>query len=367
MAIPPNGTERVTAAGVSIWLDDLSRTLLESGGLRDLIAERNVVGVTTNPTIFAAAIGNDFSYQRQVRQLASEGKDVEQIAFRLITDDVRAACDVLRDTHILSRGRDGWVSVEVDPRLAHDADATIVQAQQLASVVDRPNVMIKIPATDEGLIAIRQTIALGISVNVTLIFGVQRYLQVVDAYLSGLEQAAKDGLDLALIHSVASFFVSRVDAEVSGRLGASSPLVGKVAIANALTAYQAFLEAFRTERARDLQSIGANVQRPLWASTAVKNLALPAALYVIGLVAPSTVSTISPATLEAVGEASEPISETIQSNLDSACSSMAKLSQEGVSIADVARVLEAQGVDKFQSSWKELLASVSSAIGDKKQ
>ncbi|MFE4720721.1 transaldolase, partial [Streptomyces sp. NPDC056728] len=282
--------------GVSIWLDDLSRKRIESGNLAELIENSHVVGVTTNPSIFQAAIGSGEGYEEQLADLATRGVTVDEAVRMMTTADVRAAADILRPVYDATQGRDGRVSIEVDPRLAHDTDATVAEAKQLSWLVDRPNVMIKIPATKAGLPAITEVIGLGISVNVTLIFSLERYRAVMDAYLAGLEKAQAAGIDLAGIHSVASFFVSRVDAEIDKRLDQvgtdeAKSLKGRAALANARLAYEAYEEVFASERATKLETAGANKQRPLWASTGVKDPAYKDTLYVDELVAPGTVNT----------------------------------------------------------------------------
>ena len=283
--------------GVSVWLDDLSRNMIAGGDLTRLVRDLGVVGVTTNPTIFAAALSRGDAYDAQVAQLAASGADVDAAVFAITTDDVRAACDLLRPVFDATGGQDGRVSIEVDPRLARDTQATIEAARTLWRTVDRPNVMIKIPATVEGLPAISTVLGEGINVNVTLIFALDRYRAVMNAFLTGLEQARLHGVDLSTIHSVASFFVSRVDTEIDGRLDAlgteeARALRGEAAIANARLAYQAFEEIFATPRWANLADDGAHKQRPLWASTGVKDPAYPDTMYVTELVAPGTVNTM---------------------------------------------------------------------------
>ncbi|MET0854582.1 MAG: transaldolase, partial [Microterricola sp.] len=279
---------QLSAAGVSIWLDDLSRERIVSGGLQKLIDEKNVVGVTTNPTIFASALANGHAYEAQVAELAASGASVDEAVFEITTRDVADASDIFRPVYDASNGVDGRVSIEVEPGLAHDAAGTIAQAKQLWAKVDRANAMIKIPATIAGLEAITETIAAGISVNVTLIFSLARHQQVIDAYIAGLEKAKANGHDLSTIHSVASFFVSRVDTEINNRLDAigsdeAIALKSKAGVANAQLAYDVFIKAFETERAAALLAAGANAQRPLWASTGVKDPSLPDTLYVTNL------------------------------------------------------------------------------------
>ena len=308
-------TQKLSDAGVSIWLDDLSRERLTSGNLAELIKTHNVVGVTTNPTIFAGALAKGAAYAEQMRELAAVGASVEEAVFAATCDDVRAACDVFAPVYKASNGFDGRVSIEVDPRLARDAEGTVKMAHELYERVGRENVMIKIPATQEGLRPIAETLAAGISVNVTLIFSLTRYREVINAYMLGLEQALENGKDLSTIHSVASFFVSRVDTEIDARLeaagGDAAQLKGKAGLANARLAYEVFEEMFSSQRWARLQAHGANVQRPLWASTGVKDPSLPDTLYVTGLVAPNTVNTMPEATLNAVADHGEITGNTI--------------------------------------------------------
>ena len=353
--------------GVSVWLDDLSRELLAGGGLARLVDTRHVVGVTSNPTIFANALVEGDRYAAQVRALAARGATVDQAVFEITTDDVRAAADVLRPVFDASGGLDGRVSIEVDPRLAHDTDRTIEAARLLWRTVDRPNAMIKIPATEAGLPAITAALSEGISVNVTLIFSLQRYRAVMHAFLAGLEGARTAGLDLASIASVASFFVSRVDTEIDKRLDAigtdeASALAGKAAIANARLAYQAFEEVGSTERWRVLADAGARVQRPLWASTGVKDPRYPDTLYVTELVAPDTVNTMPAKTLDAVADHGKITGDTVRGRYDGATEVLDALAALGISYRDVVELLEREGVDKFEKSWAELLATVNDEL-----
>ncbi|MFT4295558.1 MAG: transaldolase [Micropruina sp.] len=352
-------------AGVSIWLDDLSRALLSSGNLARKIAEDSVTGVTTNPTIFAAALSNGADYAGQLAGLGEV--DVDTAIKQLCASDVRDACDLFAGVYASSGGYDGRVSIEVAPTLAHDADGTVAQASELRELVGRENVLIKIPATRAGLPAIRDAIARGISVNVTLIFSEDRYRAVMDAYLSGLELAAAAGLDLRTIHSVASFFVSRVDTEVDKRLTAlgRTDLHGRTAIANALVAYGAFQEVFGTERFAALRAKGANLQRPLWASTGTKDPALPDTLYVTGLVADGVVNTIPEKTMDAFADHGE-VGPTILGRAAEGRAVLDEVAAAGVDLADVHQVLEDEGVEKFVVSWHELVASVEKAIASVK-
>jgi len=354
----------LSAAGVAVWLDDLSRERLRSGNLAELIASKSVVGVTTNPTIFASAVANGDAYDQQLRELAGQGAGVEDIVRVFTTDDVRHACDVLRPVWAATGGRDGRVSLEVDPRLAHETDETVAQAIELWTIVDRPNVMIKIPATEEGVPAITRTLAEGISVNVTLIFSVQRYRTVMEAFLHGLEQARGAGHDLSTIASVASFFVSRVDTEVDNRLEAigtrqAMGLRGKAALANARLAYGAYQEVFGVgSRWAGLAEDGAKPQRPLWASTGVKNPNYPDTMYVTELVAPNTVNTMPEKTMDAVAEHGECTADTVSDTAVAAQQVFDALDGVGIDITDVFRTIENEGVQKFTASWAELADTV---------
>jgi transaldolase len=362
-----NPLATLSGHGVSIWLDDLSRELLETGDLQKLVDTRHVVGVTTNPTIFASALAKGDRYEDQVRGLAARGADVETAVFEITTDDVRNGADVLRPVYDRSGHLDGKVSIEVDPRLARDTEATIRSARQLWETVDRPNVFIKIPATREGLPAIRTAISEGISVNVTLIFSLQRYREVMEAYVEGLEGAKAAGHDLAEIASVASFFVSRVDTEIDKRLEGigtdeARALRGQAAIANARLAYQAFEEVTATSRWQALADAGAKVQRPLWASTGVKNPDYDDTMYVTQLVAPDTVNTMPGATLEAVADHGTITGDTIRGTYEQARATLDALAGLGISYDEVVRLLEEEGVEKFTTSWNELLESLASAL-----
>ncbi|MET7477136.1 transaldolase [Streptomyces sp. NPDC005648] len=362
--------KRLSDEGVSIWLDDLSRRRIESGNLAELVANRHVVGVTTNPSIFQAAIGSGEGYEEQLADLAARGVTVEEAVRMMTTADVRAAADVLRPVYDATGGRDGRVSIEVDPRLAHHTKATIAEAKQLAWLVDRPNVMIKIPATKAGLPAITEVIGLGISVNVTLIFSLERYREVMDAYLAGLEKARAKGLDLGTIHSVASFFVSRVDSEIDKRLGAlSSPeastLKGRAALANARLAYEAYEEVFAGERWTALAGAGAHRQRPLWASTGVKDPAYKDTLYVAELVAPGTVNTMPEATLDATADHGEITGDTVTGGYAQARADLAAVEALGISYDEVVQQLEDEGVAKFEVAWQDLLDAVTKSLDSK--
>ena len=353
--------QALSDAGVSIWLDDLSRDRLDSGNLAELVKVRNVVGVTTNPTIFQMALSKGTAYDDQLEKLAVAGKNVDETVFALTTDDVRNACDVMASVYDATGGVDGRVSIEVDPRLAHETEKTIAQAKQLSAAVDRDNVLIKIPATLEGLPAITAVLAEGISVNVTLIFSLERYRAVMNAFLSGLEQAQAAGKDLSKIESVASFFVSRVDTEIDKRLDAidtdeAKGLKGKAGVANARLAYQAYEEVFSTPRWKSLEAEGARPQRPLWASTGVKDPAYKDTMYVVDLVAPGIVNTMPEKTLDAVADHGKVVGDTITPNYADAQKVLDDLEAIGVAYNDVVQVLEVEGVEKFEKSWDELLA-----------
>jgi transaldolase len=363
--------------GVSVWLDDLSRERLHTGNLERLVAERHVVGVTSNPTIFAKALSDADDYAEQVRDLAVRGVELEEAVRAITTYDVRWACDVLRDAYDRTDGQDGRASIEVDPRLAHKTDATIAEARALWWLVDRSNVMIKIPATEEGLAAITTATSEGICVNVTLIFSLARYRAVMDAYLSGLEQAHSKGVDLSTIRSVASFFVSRVDTEVDKRLDAiiesgqrveqAKALRSKAAVANARLAYREYDEVFTSDRWSALEAAGANKQRPLWASTSVKDKSLPDTMYVDELIAPDTVNTMPEGTIEAALDHATVDGDTVTTNYDDAEAVLDGLERLGISYEDVVKVIEDEGVDKFEKSWQELLDSVREALGGAKR
>jgi transaldolase len=352
----------LSAAGVSVWLDDLSRERLQSGNLQELIDTKSIVGVTTNPSIFQAAFAHGDSYDGQIAELAERGADVDATIRTITTDDVRTACDVLAPQWEASGGVDGRVSIEVDPRLANETEKTVAQAIELWKIVDRPNLLIKIPATEAGLPAITAVLAEGISVNVTLIFSVERHRAVMDAYLAGLEKAREAGHDLSKIHSVASFFVSRVDTEIDKRLekiGSEDALAlrGQAGVANARLAYAAYQEVFEGgQRYQGLQADGARVQRPLWASTGVKNPDYSDTLYVTELVAPNTVNTMPEKTLDAVADHGVITGDTITGTAAAAQEVFDKVSAIGVDLTDVFLVLEKEGVEKFVASWTDLLS-----------
>lgn len=355
----------ISRLGTSIWLDDLSRERLIAGGtarsLRSLIESEFVVGVTTNPAIFSAAISNSPLYQDEIRSLHRAGTDTEEIITTLTCADVMSACDMFAGVYERSAGSDGRVSIEVDPRFARDTESTIRQARELWQRIDRPNLLIKVPATLEGLPAITTLISEGISVNVTIIFSVTRYAEVLSAYNSGLEMRAAQGLDLSQIHSVASFFVSRVDTEIDARLQSNQDglhLRGKAAIANARLAYQHFELVTRSQRWRDLHNRGANFQRPLWASTGVKDPTYDPGMYVTELVAANTVNTMPEQTLIAVRDSDAPIQESISSYYENSAQVINELAGIGIDIEEVAGKLESEGIEKFIKPWNTLIENV---------
>lgn len=360
MSTNPN-LRALSEAGVSIWLDDLSRQRINSGNLAELISDYDVVGVTSNPTIFASAVANASDYSDKINELAARGAGVDEAVREITTNDVRDAADVFRDVYERTGKVDGRVSLEVDPRLAHDTERTVAEAVDLWKAVDRSNLMVKIPATLEGLPAITRTLAEGINVNVTLIFSVHRYRDVMDAFLAGLEQARDNGHDVSKIASVASFFVSRVDAEIDKRLeklDAGDQLRGKAAIANARLAYAAYEEVFGSERWKALEAEGAKPQRPLWASTGVKDPAYSDTRYVDGLVAGNTVNTMPESTLFAAADHADVQGDTISGTAAESQQVFDDLSAAGVDLTDVFAVLETEGVQKFEKSWDELLETV---------
>ncbi|MGI5121249.1 transaldolase [Marinactinospora thermotolerans] len=363
-----NPLKNLSDQGVAVWLDDISRERLRSGNLSELIRDKSVVGVTSNPTIFEKALKEGDAYDAQLHDLAVRGVSVEEAVRAITTYDIRWAADVLRPVYDATDGQDGRVSLEVDPRLALEAaERTVAEARALWWMVDRPNLMIKIPATEAGLPAITQALSEGISVNVTLIFSLERYRGVMEAFLAGLEQARENGHDLHTIHSVASFFVSRVDTEIDKRLEAigseqARGLRGRAAIANARLAYAAYEEVFSSERWKALESAGARPQRPLWASTGVKDPAYPDTLYVTELVAPGTVNTMPEATLEATADHGEISGDTVRGTYEQARADLAALAEVGVDYDDVVAVLEREGVSKFEKSWEGLLDRVSQQL-----
>jgi len=358
---------QLSAAGVSVWLDDISRERLTTGNLAGLIRDRHVVGVTSNPTIFAHALASGSAYDGQLADLEVREVGLEEAARSITTYDIRWACDVLRPVYGATSGVDGRVSIEVDPRIARDTAKTIAEARALWWLVDRPNLFIKIPATEQGLPAITQCLSEGISVNVTLIFALERYGQVMDAFLAGMEQARQAGHDLSTIASVASFFVSRVDTEVDRRLDKlgtpeAEALRGKAAIANARLAYELYEERFATPRWEALRQAGARPQRPLWASTSTKDPAYPDTMYVVELVAPGTVNTMPESTLDAMADHGKLEGNRGGSGYDQARQVFADLEALGISYQDVVTVLEDEGVAKFAASWQEMLETISTEL-----
>ncbi|MET7886442.1 transaldolase [Streptomyces avermitilis] len=359
--------KRLSKEGVAIWLDDLSRKRITSGNLAELIDQQHVVGVTTNPSIFQKAISQGDGYDQQVSDLAARRVTVEEAIRMITTADVRDAADILRPVFDATDGQDGRVSIEVDPRLAHNTKATVAEAKQLAWLVDRPNTLIKIPATEAGIPAITEVIGLGISVNVTLIFSLERYRMVMDAYLAGVEKAKERGLDLSKIHSVASFFVSRVDTEIDKRIDAlgtpeAKAARGKAGLANARLAYEAYEAVFSTDRWLALDKAQANKQRPLWASTGVKDPAYKDTMYVEELVAPNTVNTMPEATLEATADHGEIRGNTIAGTYEQARADLDAVERLGIAYDDVVQLLEEEGVDKFEASWNDLLKSTEAEL-----
>jgi transaldolase len=357
----------LTEAGVSIWLDDLSRVRLTDGSLDRLVRDRHVVGVTTNPTIFARAITSSEIYADQIRELAARQVDVATALRELTTTDVRAAADVLRPVFDATDGVDGRVSIEVDPRIARDTERTIAEAKALWWLVDRPNVFIKIPAVDQGLPAIAACLAEGISINVTLIFSLARYADVVESFLSGLERARDGGLDLSSIASVASLFVSRVDTEVDRRLDkiggdGAAALRGAAGIANARLAYRSHERTLSSDRWKALERAGARPQRPLWASTGVKDPAYPDTRYVVDLVAGGVVNTMPEATLDAVADHGDVPADSIHGTYDAAERTLADLRAVGVDYDDVMATLEDEGVATFDASWDHLGRQLEQAL-----
>jgi transaldolase len=359
--------KQLTDAGVAIWLDDLSRERLVSGTLATLVRDSHVVGVTTNPTIFQKAITGSDTYDEQVRDLARRGVEVGEALRAITAYDVRWGCDVLRPVYDASNGIDGRVSIEVDPRIAHETERTIAEARALWWLVDRPNLFIKIPATKAGLPAIAQCLAEGISINVTLIFSLERYGEVMDAFLDGMERARVAGHDLSRLTSVASFFVSRVDSEIDARLekvggDEAKALRGKAAIANTRLAYELYERKFDTDRWRALQAAGATPQRPLWASTSTKDPSYDDTMYVLDLVAPGIVNTMPESTLNALVDHGEFRGETVRAAYADAHKLLDDLAAIGVDYDDVVRVLEEEGIEKFEASWNELIESIQSEL-----
>jgi transaldolase len=360
----------LTEAGVSVWLDDISRDRLRTGNLKDLIDNFHVRGVTSNPTIFAHALSAGSAYDEQLADLKVRGVTVEEASRMITTYDIRWACDVLRSVYDATGHLDGRVSIEVDPRLARETAKTIAEAKQLWWLVDRPNLFIKIPATAEGIPAITEVLSHGISVNVTLIFSLERYGEVIDAYCAGLEKAAASGHDISQIASVASFFVSRVDTEVDKRLDKlgtddAKALKSQAAIANARLAYELYEQKLDTDRWRALAAKGARVQRPLWASTSTKDPSLPDTMYVVDLVTKDTVNTMPEATLRATADHGVLKGDTVHGTYAASRELFEKLEALGISYDDVVRVLEDEGVAKFEASWNELLETIRAELAAK--
>jgi transaldolase len=357
--------KQLSDAGVSIWLDDLSRERIETGNLADLIRDQHVVGVTSNPSIFQAALSHGERYDAQIRELAALGTDRDQAVRVITTDDVRNACEIMRPAYDASAHVDGRVSIEVSPGIAHDTDATVAEAADLWKTVDQPNLLIKIPGTKEGWPAITESVANGISINVTLIFGLEQYDHVMEAYVAGLEKAKENGHDLSGIHSVASYFVSRVDTEIDNRLdesGADASLKGLAGVANARLAFKAYEEFFSGDRWAALEAAGAHKQRPLWASTGVKNPDYKDTMYVDDLVVENTVNTMPEKTMHAVADHSEIKGDQVRPFYDDAEATMSRLADAGIDYDDVIKVLIKEGVDKFIKAWDELLGSVDEAL-----
>ena len=351
-----------------MWLDDISRDRLRTGNLQALIDDLHVVGVTSNPTIFAKSLSAGSAYDAQIEDLKIRGVTVDEASRMITTFDIRWGCDVFRPVYEATGGLDGRVSLEVDPRLAGDTAKTIAEARALWWMVNRPNLLIKIPATPAGLPAITQCLSEGISVNVTLIFALERYGEVIDAFMAGLEGAAAAGHDLSTLRSVASFFVSRVDTEVDARLDKlgtpeATALRGKAALANARLAYELFEQRFATERWAALRAKGANVQRPLWASTSVKDPAFGDTLYVVELVVADTVNTMPEATIRATADHGKLLGDTVHGTYDASRQVFADLEELGIGYDDVVQVLENEGVAKFEASWNELLDTIRTKMG----
>lgn len=364
----PAPVSQLAQAGTSVWLDDLSRDRIQSGNLADVITNKGVVGVTTNPAIFAKAMSQGTAYDQQISELSAQGMHAESAVFAMAGDDVRAACDVFAPIFDATNGVDGRVSLEVDPRLAADKEATVEQARNLAKTVDRPNLMIKIPATLECLPAITEVLGSGISVNVTLIFSEVRYRQVMEAFIEGIKLARENGHDLSTIHSVASFFVSRVDSEIDKRLDAidtseAEQLKGKAGVANARLAYAAFKETLvdNTEW-QALEADGARIQRPLWASTSVKNPEYPDTLYVTELAGPQTVNTMPEDTLDATIDHGQIDGDKLSGTEEESRQLFNDLCNAGVNLGEVWTVLEEEGVQKFVDSWGDLLETISGQL-----
>ena len=363
-----NNLAKITSKGQSIWFDDLRRDLLTSGSLEDLVNDDSVTGVTTNPTILAKAISESSEYDEQVETLARNGATIEDAYVALVTTDIQGACDVLHPVWEATGGADGFVSVEVSPGVAEDPAATIKEAREWVKRIDRNNLLVKVPATEAGAIAFEELTAEGVSVNVTLIFSLARYRDIAERYLSGIERFIDAGGDPSRVHSVASFFVSRVDTEVDARLKAFAPLAkaarlrGKAGIANARVAYGIFVDLFTSDRWEALAARGATVQRPLWASTGVKDQSYPDTMYVDSLVAPRTVNTMPLETLRAVASHGEPETLTAE-EVSSAPDLLAALEWVGVEFDDVVTTIEREGLEKFSASYDDLMATLKQRLG----
>lgn len=362
--------KRLSEEGVAIWLDDLSRKRITSGNLAELIDQQHVVGVTTNPTIFQKAISESDSYDPQLRDLAVMGVDVNEALRAITAFDVRWACDVLRPTYDASNTVDGRISIEVEPGIAHDTEKTVAEARTLWWLVDRPNLFVKIPATREGIPAIAQCLSEGISINVTLIFSLQRYDEVIDAFFEGMERAHKAGHDLSTLGSVASFFVSRVDSEYDKRLDKigsdeAKALRGKAAVANARLAYELYEKKFSSDRWKALEQLGARPQRPLWASTSTKDPAYEDTMYVVDLVAPGTVNTMPESTIQATFDHGVIPNDSVRGFYEDAHGVIDKLTKLGIDYDDVVQLLEDEGVEKFDASWTELVSAIEQQLKDK--
>jgi transaldolase len=350
---------RLNDFGQSPWYDNLARPLLSGGGLQQLVTDDGIRGVTSNPTILDKAIDAGEGYDEQLAACAAAGDSFEEAYWNVVIDDIKSATDVLRPVYDSLDGADGFVSLEVSPTLAHDTEGTIAMAKSLHGRVDRPNLMIKIPATLEGIPAIEAVIASGINVNVTLIFSIERHALVIEAYLEGLERLAASGGDVSKISSVASFFVSRVDTETDTRLPEDSPLRGKVAVANARLAYELFRKTFSGARWDALAAKGARLQRPLWASTSTKNPAYSSTLYIDELIGRDTVNTMAPASIEALqrGEGDQR-ADTVEHDIEGAHQVMTELAAAGVDIDDVTDTLEREGVASFATSFQDAFNTI---------
>jgi transaldolase len=358
-----NRLQRLHEAGVSIWLDTLSRELLESGEFSELVRDHAVTGATSNPTIFARAITGSGRYDEQLRSLASEAApDIRELFFAIALDDVRSAAAILRPVHESTGGGDGFISFECTPDLAGDTDGTIAQALELWRRLDLPNVLIKVPATSAGVGAIEELTARGVNVNVTLLFSVERYEEVIEAYLRGLERRAAAGEPIDGICSVASFFVSRVDAKADVLLAPDSSLRGEVAIANAHVAYGRYLARFAGERWRALEARGARPQRPLWASTGTKDPSYPDVLYVEKLIAPGVINTMPEQTLRAFADHGD-VEHALDADPAAAHAILSSAAEEGVDLERITGELEREGVKAFCDSYEELAACIESKLG----